>query len=809
MISRPLVPIVSAFAAGIAAAVIWPVYPPVMLLLTILSGAVLLLALYRYQRWLLPLALVFFMLFGWFWSLVDWRGDRSGLINLAGQQVQVEGYVSGELRHDQQRAVYALRLTRLQVGQRVYNAQESVMLRILAPSGFAVARPYRYGDWLKVDGLVELPATPGNPGDFDYQSYLSRQGIGVEIRAVYPEQVIVTGRGGGYRVIHWAMLWRGRVVDFLETVLPAREAALLSGIIFGERRGISDQDSELFQITGVSHILAVSGANVAFVLLLAWGGGLLLRLPEKLNLAITAIAVIAYGVVTGLAPSVLRAVIMALVGLLAYGWGQKRDIYSSLMLAAGIMLFYAPQYLQDPGFQLSFLATWGLVYLTPAVEKRLGWLPHWRTPVAAALAAELATLPLVAYYFNLVSVVGIIANLLIAATVGVMMTIGLVAAPMVFIFKTGATALFLAEGFIARLVLLLLAWLGSLPGAAFYTPSLPLAVIFGYYLLLVAWRESDPAGFLDHKWSQPWLRPILATLFILLLLVPWASGLTGDRMRVDFIDVGQGDAILIRLPGRHNLLVDAGGLPHQRATFDVGSKIVVPYLRRQGVRELDAVIYTHPHDDHVGGLAAVVKALPVKHIFGPPYGRKSAEMIPLRAAAQTRRLNIESLDRGDKLRLGPVLVEVLHPGPELSATHSDPNNNSLVLRLNYGRIKFLLTGDIEMEAMADLLQSGQDWSATVFKVPHHGSRYSLNEAFLARGGRPLLVVISVGRKNSFGHPAPEIITYWADRRVPVLRTDRDGAVQLSTDGRDLRVKTFRPQKLFTAKEYSRTAGFQP
>ncbi|MEW6301813.1 MAG: ComEC/Rec2 family competence protein, partial [Thermodesulfobacteriota bacterium] len=267
------------------------------------------------------------------------------------------------------------------------------------------------------------------------------------------------------------------------------------------------------------------------------------------------------------------------------------------------------------------------------------------------------------------------------------------------------------------------------------------------------------------------------------------------RLEVHFIDVGQGDATLIRGPDGATVLIDAGGRPGEYEDGDgAGRQVVVPYLERLGIRKLDVLVLTHPHEDHAGGAGAVLDAVKVDMAVVAP--RAGGEEPPpgytrLLARLEAAGVQVREVAAGDRLRAGSALVfDVLSPEePLLAGTSSDPNNNSLVLRLRYGRQTFLFTADIQQEAQARLLLSGRDLKADVLKVPHHGSAAFVPAFFEAV--HPAVAVVSVGLNNRFALPSPAALDKLDEVGARVYRTDRDGAVIVRTDGRSLTVATGR------------------
>lgn len=273
---------------------------------------------------------------------------------------------------------------------------------------------------------------------------------------------------------------------------------------------------------------------------------------------------------------------------------------------------------------------------------------------------------------------------------------------------------------------------------------------------------------------------------LLIFLFLWSPWNFQNDLEVVLIDVGQGDAILIRTPKKHAILLDAGPRSER---FDAGERIVLPYLLQSRTRHLDALLITHEHQDHIGGARAVLANIPTDWVGIPEVGDRLEnaewqEGLPFELINQSERLR--KIQAGDRIELDSgVWMDVLGPPKVLNGTHSDPNNNSLVLKLNYLGQSVLLTADMEQEEMEDIYETGVDLENNIFKVPHHGSRFSLDRPWLD-GIHPQAVCISVG-KNTFGHPSPEVLRYWEERHIPVYRTDEHGTIKFSVGDRGVEI----------------------
>ncbi|HAA89630.1 MAG: ComE operon protein 3 [Thermoanaerobacterales bacterium 50_218] len=660
------------------------------------------------------------------------------------------------------------------------------------------------GDLVGLEGDFELPSAVLNPGAFDYREYLARKGICALLKTSQPPQLLVSGGSSQFFLKRFFAGLRFQVRKGIRNILPGSEGAFLEGILLGAKEGISAEDKEVFRKTGVMHLFAVSGLHLGFVLLFFLSLARRLHLGRFTTFLLTGFGVFSYAAVVGFPPSVLRAMIMGMLGTAAYLWRLQKNAFNALALAAFGILIIDPQALFDPGFQLSFAATWGIIYLAPPLGQRIHLPPGWREVVSIPLAAQLAVFPLTAHYFQLVPLLGLVANIIVVFLAGVLVNLGLLGIILTVFHHLLGEPFFLVAGVLSLVLQKILALIAGIPGCFLLTaaPSWPLITCWYLLLLLFGWgiREGTKVEFSHFTFSSPacrWVLPSLLGLGLLASAFVFGTPFQGRVLRVTFLSVGQGDSILIETPHGSKMLVDGGGkLEFSNSSFDPGQEIVVPYLLRRGIRSLDLVVNSHPHEDHLGGLLAVMENLKVKAVAAPPLRHPTPLWLRWEALIEEKEVPCYLLHAGDFLRIDPDLeVVALHPPSSLlKGTTSDVNNNSLVLHLRYGRVSFLLPGDLEREGITYLTGLCSENSslrktlqATVLKAPHHGSSTSFTPEFAAVVN-PRFVVISVG-SNPFGHPAPETVNFWRERGVQLLRTDEDGAVIFETDGEKLFLRT--------------------
>jgi competence protein ComEC len=509
-----------------------------------------------------------------------------------------------------------------------------------------------------------------------------------------------------------------------------------------------------------------------------------------------------YALLAGGSSSIWRAAVAGLCIALALLLGRETDGLSLWSLALLILVLINPLQLHDLGFQLTFAATWGLLVLAPSLRKFLqkSFGRNWFCDaVAFSIAAQIATVPLLLYHFGRVSLVGFGANLLAVPVAGTLVAtgmLGLVWSPVNILNYQ-----------LVRFLDGLAGAASQLPGAAPETPlfSLPLTIIC-YVALLMALpilaRDESVRISLERWWSKQKSRVRLqgvvvacAALFTLWLGWNAVQNRNAPQVSVAILDVGQGEAIVVQSSSR-TVLIDTG-TSSDEGRGDAGRAIVVPFLQSRGIQKLDAIVLTHADADHCNGIPAVLREIPTDLVLdGAAFSlsthhastHKVEEYDRAKSAWQKRGIRSIDVRAGQKIYLGDgAVLTVLAP---LAPALEGENNNAAVLRLDHGAVSFLLAADIERAGEERLLQRGAALRCTVLKVAHHGSKTSTTPEFLQRA-KPQIAVISCGRYNRFGHPAPQTMERLQRAGVRSFRTDIHGTIELHSDGKTLRVETFR------------------
>ena len=628
------------------------------------------------------------------------------------------------------------------------------------------------GDELSLWVHLRLPRRPGTPGAFDPEAHARRQGIHVLGFCKSPRLVEREPGHGAAAVCGRA---RGWARSALRRFVPSGpEQGLVRAMVLGDRTGVDSETGEAFRVAGIYHVLAISGAQVALVAFLLnvvlrrlrWG-------PVPSALAI-ALAIAWYAELVGGDIPVVRSAVMAIALAAGRALDLDGDLANLLGLAAVVLLVHRPSGAGDVGFQLSFAATLGILLLAPPLLVHLPRLPlRLEAAIAASLAAQAAITPLLVVQFHRLCPAGLLLNLAAVPLSAATLLLGAAVLPVApalpwLAARVGEAAWLAAHGLLAcgRASLLV-------PALDVRPADPPVLAVAAYVAGLVSVLRGR--GRLGLGWVGGGL-----TALVLGAAPPPADG----RLHVTVLDVGQGDCLVIRSPAGHVLMVDAGG--SYAPASQTGERVVGPYLWALGVRRIDVLVLTHAHPDHVGGARFLLNTFPVGEVWEGPAPASDPWYRDLDDALAAAGVPRRTVSRGVRTSWDGVAIDVLGPGPVGRRPWKTRNDDSLVLRLEQGRVRILLAGDVEGRGEAAL----DTVPADVLKVPHHGSRSSSTPAFVAASS-PRVALASVGFRNRFGHPHPEVVERYRRAGAAFFRTDLDGAVTVSTDGRRVWIRSAR------------------
>jgi competence protein ComEC len=696
---------------------------------------------------------------GLWWGTV--RGDaldRSYLVEQLGREAPARVVVTGPARH----TPFAIRVPAEALAYGATRIRERVLLEL---------PPERAPPQGAVLELRVRPVAPRGPETgFDERGWLARRGVHVVLQG---EDWRIVGRRGGIGGVGDRL--RAHVEETLARGTTGERRQLLAGIVLGEDSAIDRELRDAFQASGLMHLLAVSGQNVAIVAFGVVLAARILGLGRLVGEALAIAVVLSYALAVGWQPSVVRAAVAGVLASLAWLVARPRDRWHALAVGALVLLVWMPQSALEPGFQLSFAAVATIFLVVP----RLSGVPEaypvprglWDVLVVAA-ACGLVTAPIVWLHFGQVALWTVPANVAAEPAMPPLISLSLAAAAVEPLSPGVATALAWLAGWCAWWIALVARVVASWPSAQISSP-LAIAVAFGVVGAALLVRRLP-------RYGRPTALAAIASVALTLAVAAWAtrpqpSWEPPAGLRVTFLDVGQGDSALLEVPGGA-VLVDEG--PPEAD--------VVGQLRSLGLRSLTAIVLTHPQRDHIGGAAAVLDGLAVGTVADPGIEAPSADHDAAVAAARGRSVPIVVVHAGEVFRIGKLRLRILWPDdPGLPS--EDPNQHAVVALASFGSTDVLLTADAESDVTSRLPLRPLE----VLKVAHHGSE-DPGLPDLLRVLRPEIAVISVGVNNEYDHPRPETLAALAAQPgLRTFRTDENGRVVVESDGRTVTVRSER------------------
>jgi competence protein ComEC len=806
---RPLIPMALGMMVGIGLGLHRPgLFWPVMVFVLIVAGAI---GGYAWRgRSLLLMPLMLCAAVGYLsvqpWLRSDLPGGHVGRYTEQGKWL-VSGIVIDQPRMQEGQQRFTIEARRLMQGTRRIEARGKIRVTARGRSP-ALER----GCQVLLIGRLRAIHGFSNFGGFDYERYMALRGVHANLSTVAGHIRLEkpAARAWPARLDRWRDDLRRQMQITLQGHRPV-VVNLLTALTLGDREAIDPDLRERFQRVGVSHVLAISGLHIGMVATAAFAlmYRLLVWIPvlprnawvRKSAALITIVPVVGYGVLAGFTPSTQRAVLMVLVLLATFWVGRPPNWLNVLALAAVLILLVFPPALAQVSFQLSFSAVLAIVLGLQAMPlpRPDPQAPLWRRIGARLVAlmgvsslAILGTLPLAMYYFNQVSWVGPLTNLVVVPLVGMMVVpaglLGIVCAP---ISGTLAALPWQLAAFAMSGGLQFVDWVARYPFVAVdtVTPSLvEMGVIYLLFGVCLTWKR----------------RSIRTYGLVVVLVVSgidaayWYQRRFGTRqMIVTAVDIGQGSANLLRLPGGFTVLVDGGGFSDNVA-FDVGRQVLAPLLLREKIKTIDLMILTHPDSDHLNGLLHILRHFRVKEVWSNHEAANRASYRQWQQLIAQRQIpHVPFVGRDRLATYHGVTFEILAPPEDflqrgIVETWRNANNNSLVVRVNWNALSLLFTGDIGAPAEAELVEEhgAEGLRSTILFVPHHGSGSSSTSGFL-QAVQPREGIIGLGWQNRFGFPAQAVARRLSAEGIRIWRTDQCGAIRIVMDANGYYIQTSR------------------
>lgn len=629
----------------------------------------------------------------------------------------------------------------------------------------------RIGMFLRVCGKLEEIPGSRNPGEFDSKQYYACQKIYYQMK-----DGKVCDKSTGYSYFGQFLQEIRQKAGTILDEAAGSYAGIFQAMILGERGNLDAETKMQYQMAGIMHILAISGLHISFA-----GMGFF-RLLKKAGAgngvagAVSAFLIYAYGIMTGGSVSAMRAVGMFLVLVGAGIAGRSYDLLSAMALSAIVLLLDAPAYLYSLSFLLSFGAVIGIGALTPEICSLLNLEKKTAKSLAGSVIVWLITLPIALRAYGEVSLAGVILNLLVLPTSGIVLASGIFALPVgIFVIEIAKRVVFPGKCvlFFYEKLCEVVGWI---PHSTWITGSPQLWQCMVYYVML-------GVAFMGVKWGKKAASVALVILAVVFLGYHSRNGLT-----ITCLDIGQGDCCVLKMPGGENFLID-GGSSNKKNTAVCQ---ILPYLKNQGIATLDGIFVSHTDQDHISGIEELLElcaqnlaTVRVKNLILPDWNTTGEEYEKLKMLAEQTGIRVQTVREGNLLKTKEAQIEIL--APENGADGSDTNEDGMVMEVHFGKFRGLFTGDIGAETEKKLLDSMED--VDFLKVAHHGSKYSTCQGFLDVVS-PEIAVVSCSAKNTYGHPSADTIKRLEDCGAQVEYTMKNGAITVQTDGEGIWLDRF-------------------
>ncbi len=636
------------------------------------------------------------------------------------------------------------------------------------------------GNRVKIIGNFDVSNGKGNPGEFDFGNYIRSKGISGTISCYACKNIsIIDYRKDNFQASVFSA--RKYLDNKISGLHSAQTASLIKGLLLADRSEISQETKTEFINSGVMHVLAVSGLHVGYIIVIFY------FLFGRLNIYFRSIMIltglIIFMVLTGMPSSVERAVIMAGVIIISNLTNRLSNIFNSLALAAIIILFFVPSELFNPGFQLSFASVFSIGAIYPFFKSNINLLKinskvlkNILGLIAISLSAQIGTLPFILIYFNKLSLVALFANIIVIPVIGVIVGIALFTIVLGFIFPYLAAFSALTNNIVCALLFKFIQAAGDLRYSFIWIRGFSLtdSIIFYSLILLL---------FAGYKYFNTIISKLIFISLIfadILIYCPIEERLDFPKnlLSVFMIDVGQGDSFLIRFPNGKTGLVDAGPAT---SFYDTGEKIISPLLEYFNISKINYAFISHFDSDHYGGMVSLIKKDKIEKVYFTDIDTASVKEKLFMRFLDKKKITYEVYAK-KKFSIGNARIYFLNDSPKNIGKKVTSNNRSGLFKIVYGKTSMLFTGDIDKTGEDYYaFKDKQIFASDILKISHHGSGKGSSENFLNLV-RPKISLISVGIKNKFGHPSPEVIDRLKRINSKIYRTDRDGGIILITNG---------------------------
>ena len=672
-----------------------------------------------------------------------------------------------------------------------------------------------YGDKIFITGEFQEPQGMRNEGGFNYKEYLKSLNIYGSVKA---KNIKVIEQNKGNIFMNFTYKISDEIKENIEEFMGEKYSGLLIGLLLGDSSKIDENMEENFKITSLTHILAVSGAQVSYIIVAMYS-----LLKRKIGIQKTRVVIIAslifYTALTGFSPSIVRAGIMGIILMISGLVFRKNDIINSIAISLFFMLVYNPFLLENVGLQLSYLGTIGIIGFNKTIililkniqirnrkwkykinRKLILLISKIKEILAVTMSASLAVVPVMIYHFNLFGTYFLITNLLASIIIGPITLLGTLLVIISFISINMAKILSYILKFLID-ILLFISSFSKLPISKIYIPTPKISFIIIIYLSLIislfiykVFHERNPnttilrvrnlLALVKYKFKQN-RNDIIKRIVIINIVIFLCIIFIPRDLKINFVDVGQGDSTFIITPKNKTILIDGGG--SNTGSFDVGENTLLPYILDKGYNKIDLMIISHFDSDHVGGLLTILEEIKVEKVLIAKQEEQSENYKRFFNIVKEKNIPVIVGKRGDKINIEKDLyLDILFPESE-QIEENMINNNSLVFNIHYNNFSMLFTGDIEEIAEKRIIEitNKSRLKADIIKIPHHGSKTSSTRELLEIV-LPKIALIGVGKDNLFGHPSSETIDKLDELEIKTYRTDINGEIMINVNKSGIR-----------------------
>lgn len=755
------------------------------------------------------------------------ENNYNGISSKIPEEVTIKALITSNANEKEYKYTYTVTVSEIN-GKKL---EKSIQLMLNIKKNKIKKDAPKFGNIVEITGTYEEPNTARNYKGFDYRQYLKSRNIYGTIDCEKYEIIATNKINVASNIVNYV---QNNIKENMFNILDEEQSALCVGILIGDREKISDITEDNFKKSNLTHMLAVSGSHITYIIVALTT--ILSKTNRKFSLIITIFFLLFFTVLTGFTASVLRASIMGIITLLASILHRKSDTINNLGISSIIILIYNPYLLVDAGFLLSYAGTIGIILFSKKISNGIRIIVNKINPnllnieqnnnskiffvksiiekiilyvissLSLTLSANIVIIPIMAYMFSTISFTFWISNILAGPVMEVVTIFGFIVYFISIIFPILAQFLGIALNLLLTVLLKIAEISSKIPGASIYikTPSIYMCVI--YYLIIYILFNMQAIKQIIRKKAifrlyaikaKKQRKNILVIAILFTILVNSIIYVTDKNIKIYFVDVGQGDCTLIQTSGRKNVLIDGGG--SEFGSFDVGKSTLLPYLLDRGITKIDYMMISHFDSDHIGGLFYIMENLRVDNIIISKQGessenlKKFIEILQSNIRGSKNKTNIILVKKGDNIKIdNSSYFEILFPEEEL-INDNILNNNSIVAKFVSNNFKMLFTGDIEEIAenrLCELYKSTNKLQADIIKVAHHGSKTSSTLNFLELV-KPKIALIGVGENNNFGHPNDAVLKRIKDLGAHIYRTDQMGEISIVIGNRgNVKINSF-------------------